>query len=74
MLDADGWTWASLKAGFWFAVIIFMLGYVPNVAYFFTVSNTVEVGYNFASIVNWCPAENEDLPCPAPAGAHGHQR
>ena len=69
LLDADGWTWAGLKATFWFLFIIFMLGYIPNLAYFFTVSNTVEVGYNFASIVNLCPAENEDLPCPSPNGA-----
>jgi hypothetical protein len=69
LLDADGWTWAFLRALFWFLVIIFMLGYLPNLAYFFTVSNTVKVGYNFASVVNWCPAVNEDLPCPAPAGA-----
>jgi len=69
LLDAQGWTWAGLKATFWFLFIIFMLGYIPNLAYFFTVSNTVEVGYNFASIVNLCPAENEDLPCPSPIGA-----
>jgi N-acetylneuraminic acid mutarotase len=29
----------------------------------------VDVGYNFLSPVNWCPADNEDLPCPAPLGA-----
>ena len=69
LLDADGWTWAGLKAGFWFLFIIFMLGYIPNLAYYFTVQNTVEVGYNFLSIVNWCPESNEDLPCPAPVGA-----
>ncbi len=69
LLDADGWTWAALRAIFWFLLIIFMLGYIPNLAYFFTVSPTVKVGYNFASIVNWCPAANEDLPCPAPHGA-----
>jgi hypothetical protein len=69
LLDANGWTWASVKAGFWFLVIVFLLGYIPDKAYYFTVSNTVEVGHNFASVVNWCPAENEDLPCPAPAGA-----
>ena len=33
---------------FWFLFIIFMLGYIPNLAYYFTVSNTVSVGYNFA--------------------------
>ena len=69
LFDADGWTWAGLKATFWFLFIIFMLGVVPNWAYYFTTSNTIAVGYNFASIVNLCPADNEDLPCPAPAGA-----
>jgi len=69
LLDADGWAWATLRAVFWFLLIVFMLGYIPNLAYYFTVSNTVTVGYNFASIVNWCPAINEDLPCPAPQGA-----
>jgi hypothetical protein len=69
LLDADGWTWASLKATFWFLFIIFMLGYVPNLAYNFTTKNTVQVGYNFLSLVNWCPSMNEDLPCPVPAGA-----
>jgi hypothetical protein len=68
LLDADGWTWATLQAIFWFLLIVFMLGYIPNLAYFFTVSPTVSVGYNFASIVNWCPAANEDLPCPAAPG------
>lgn len=69
LLHADGWSWATLQAFFWFLLIVFMLGYIPNLAYFVTVSNTVKVGYNFASIVNWCPVQNEDLPCPAPAAA-----
>ncbi|MEX1333664.1 MAG: hypothetical protein AB1Z66_00010 [Candidatus Limnocylindrales bacterium] len=69
LFDADGWTWAGLKATFWFLFIIFMLAVVPNWAYYITTSNTIQVGYNFASIVNLCPADNEDLPCPAPAGA-----
>ena len=69
LLDADGWTWAGLKAGFWFIFILFMLGVVPNWAYYITTSETITVGYNFASVVNLCPADNEDLPCPAPAGA-----
>jgi len=69
LLDAEGWTWAGLKATFWFLFIMFMLGVVPNWAYYFTTSNTISVGYNFASIVNLCPADNESLPCPAPAGA-----
>ncbi len=69
LFAADGWTWAGLKATFWFLFIIFMLGVVPNWAYYITTSETITVGYNFASIVNLCPADNEDLPCPAPAGA-----
>ena len=69
LFDADGWTWAGLIAGFWFLFIILMLGVVPNWAYYFTTSNTIQVGYNFASIINLCPADNEDLPCPAPVGA-----
>jgi hypothetical protein len=69
LFDADGWTWAGLKATWWFLFIIFMLGVVPNWAYYFTTSSTIELGYNFASIVNLCPADNEDLPCPAPAAA-----
>jgi len=69
LLDADGWTWAGLKAAFWFLIIVFMLGVVPNWAYYITTSETIQVGYNFVSIVNLCPADNEDLPCPAPAGA-----
>ncbi|MGD8684532.1 MAG: hypothetical protein PVG27_11320 [Chloroflexota bacterium] len=69
LFDADGWTWAGLKATFWFLFIIFMLGVVPNWAYYFTTGTTLQVGYNFASVINLCPADNEDLPCPAPAGA-----
>jgi hypothetical protein len=68
LLDADGWTWAGLKATFWFLLIVFLLGVIPNTAYYFTVSRTVDVGYNAVPIVNWCPAENEGVPCPAPAG------
>lgn len=69
LLDADGWTWASIKASFWFLLIIFVLGYVPDRAYYFTVSPTVDLGFNAISPVNLCPAENKTLPCPAPAGA-----
>jgi hypothetical protein len=69
LFDANGWTWAGLKAAFWFLFIIFMLGVIPNYAYYITTSETISVGYNFASIINLCPADNEDLPCPAPAGA-----
>jgi hypothetical protein len=69
LFDADGWSWAGVKATFWFIVFIFLLGIVPNYAYYFTVSDTIQVGYNAISPINWCPAANEDLPCPAPAGA-----
>jgi hypothetical protein len=69
LFDADGWSWAGIKATFWFLVLVFLLGYIPNIAYYLTVSNTVQVGYSVLSPINWCPATNEDLPCPAPAGA-----
>ena len=69
LFDADGWTWASIKATFWFLLIIFMLGYVPDRAYYFTVQPTLDLGYNVISPINWCPAGNDGLPCPAPAGA-----
>ena len=69
LLDADGWGWAGVKALFWFLTTIFLLGYIPNLVYYFTVSDTVDVGANFISPINWCPASNEDLPCPAPVGA-----
>jgi hypothetical protein len=69
LLDRDGWTWATVKATFWFLLIIFLLGYVPDRAYYFTVSPTIDLGFNAISPINLCPAENQDLPCPAPAGA-----
>jgi hypothetical protein len=69
LLDSDSWTWASLKAFFWFIVIIFMLGYIPDRAYYFTVFSTIDLGILAWSPINFCPATNETLPCPAPAGA-----
>jgi hypothetical protein len=69
LLDADGWGWAGVRSVLWTLVIILMLGYIPDRAYYLTVSPTVELGLNMAPIVNICPAENEGLPCPAPAGA-----
>ena len=73
LFDADGWAWAGAKAVFWFVVIITMLGYIPDRAYYFTVGKTVEV-WPLAPFLEWspvnlCPAENQTLPCPAPAGA-----
>jgi N-acetylneuraminic acid mutarotase len=69
LLDADGWGWAGVRSVLWTLVIILMLGYIPDRAYYLTVSPTVELGLNMASLVNICPGENEGLPCPAPAGA-----
>ena len=43
LLDADGWAWACVKAVFWFVVIILLLGYIPDRAYYFTVQRTVDV-------------------------------
>lgn len=68
LLDEDGWTWASIKAFFWFLLIIFLLGYLPDRAYYFTVSPTIDVGFNVISPINLCPAENRLPQCPAPAG------
>ncbi len=73
LLDADSWKWASIKAMFWFLLVIFLQGYVPDRAYYFTVSPTVDLGFNAISPVNLCPAENDrgdrKMPCPVPAGA-----
>ena len=70
LLDADGWTWAGLKAGFWLIVIIFMLGYLPDRAYYFTVNRTIDLGILAWSPINLCPpVPNENLPCPPPVGA-----
>ena len=78
LLDADGWGWAFAKATFWFSLIIFLLGYIPNLAYYFTVGNTIDVGYNAIPVVNLCDAGNDrpasgdvpaaKIPCPAPPG------
>jgi hypothetical protein len=68
-LDADGWGWATVKALFWFLVLIIMLAYIPDRAYYFTVGRTVELGLPLWTPVNLCPPDNKDLPCPAPAGA-----
>ena len=69
LLDGDGWTWATLKAAFWFVLIIMLLGYIPDRAYYFTVFSTIDVGVNAISPINFCPPSNRSLPCPAPAGA-----
>jgi N-acetylneuraminic acid mutarotase len=73
LLDADGWAWAGVKSVFWFVVIVTMLGYIPDRAYYFTVGNTVDI-WPLAPFLQWspinlCPPENETVPCPAPPGA-----
>lgn len=69
LLDADGWAWAGVKAAIWLVVLILMLGYIPDRAYYLTVNRTVDLGVLAWSPINFCPPENETLPCPAPVGA-----
>lgn len=69
LLDADGWSWAGLKAFAWLLIIIFMLGYLPDRAYYFTVGRTVDLGVLVWAPINACPPTNETLPCPPPTGA-----
>jgi hypothetical protein len=69
LFDAAGWGWASFRAVLWTLLIILLLGYIPDRAYYIVASPTVEIGLNGVSLVNICPGENKDLPCPAPAGA-----
>jgi hypothetical protein len=58
-----------LKAVFWFILMIFLLGYIPDRAYYFTVNRTLDLGILAWSPVNFCPPQNASLPCPAPVGA-----
>src|SRR5687768_17052138 len=69
LLDADGWGWAGIKAFAWLVIIILLLGYIPDRAYYLTVNRTVDLGVLAWSPINLCPPDNEDLPCPAPVGA-----
>ena len=69
LLDADGWAWAGVKAFVWMVIIILLLGYIPDRAYYLTVNRTVELGVLAWSPINLCPPGNESLPCPAPVGA-----
>jgi hypothetical protein len=69
LFDADGWGWASVKAFAWLIIIIFILGYLPDRAYYLTVGRTVDLGVLVWSPLNFCPPSNETLPCPAPVGA-----
>ena len=69
LLDSDGWAWASVKSFLWLLIIIFMLGYLPDRAYYFTVGQTVDFGVMVWAPINACPPSNETLPCPPPTGA-----
>lgn len=69
LLDADGWSWAGVKAFIWLILIIFVLGYLPDRAYYLTVGRTVDLGLLAWSPINLCPPTNGSLPCPAPTGA-----
>jgi hypothetical protein len=70
LVDGDGWAWASIKGFFWLIVIIMTLGYIPDRAYYFVVSRTIDLGIIGWAPVNLCPPENtSQLPCPVPAGA-----
>ncbi len=69
LFDADGWGWASVKAIFWFVLMIMLLGYLPDRAYYFTVQKTVDLGLLLWAPINFCPPSNEQLPCPVPTGA-----
>jgi len=69
LLDAEGWGWASAKAFVWLIIIIFMLGYLPDRAYYLTVNRTVDLGVLVWSPINLCPPSNQTIPCPAPVGA-----
>ncbi len=69
LLDADGWAWASVKALIWTIIIVILLGYIPDRAYYLTVARTVDLGVLAWSPVNLCPPTNKTLPCPVPVGA-----
>jgi hypothetical protein len=69
LLDANGWAWAGVKAFVWLVIMIMLLGYIPDRAYYLTVNRAVDLGVIAWSPVNFCPPENETLPCPAPVGA-----
>ena len=70
LFDPDGWGWATAKASFWLLVLIMTLGYIPDRAYYFMVSRTLELGILGWAPVNLCPPENgKDMPCPMPAGS-----
>ena len=59
----------STKAFLWLLVIIMALGYIPDRAYYFVVSRTMDLGLVLWSPVNLCPPENTAaMDCPVPVG------
>src|SRR3954453_20485379 len=68
LLDANGWGWASLKATFWFILLVFMLGYVPDRAYCFTVNKTIDLGILACSPINFGAERHRALPAAPPVG------
>src|SRR5450759_3912687 len=76
LLDANGWGWAGVKATVWFVTIIMLMAYLPDRALYATVQNTIDLGVSLKVFnpaadltpINFCPASNRTVPCPAPAG------
>ena len=76
LLDANGWGWAGVKAAVWFVLIVMLMAYLPDRALYATVQNTIDLGvalkvFNPAldvTPINFCPASNQTVPCPAPPG------
>ena len=66
----DGWAWASVKAFVWLVIIILMLGYLPDRAYYLTVGRTVDLGVLVWSPINLCPPTERDAAVPG-AGRRG---
>ena len=57
LVDADGWPWAFINALAWFVLIILLLGYLPDRAYYFTVQRR-------PSVVRRMPPRSEGWPPP----------
>ena len=70
LLDADGWAWAGVKAFVWLVIIILMLGYIPDRAYYLTVNRTVDLGVLVWSPINFCSARERDAAVPGAGRRH----
>ena len=66
LLDADGWAWAGVKAFVWLVIIILMLGYIPDRAYYLTVNRTVELGVLGVVADQSLPAREREPAVPGP--------